>query len=68
MAPVQTANPLNYGGQTIDLSLGANLALDLFGTKNKKLGVEIILPLQNNLKGLQMKRKWSLVAGYTVSF
>ena len=68
MAPVQTANPLNYGGQTIDLSFGANLALDLFGTKNKKLGVEIILPLQHNLRGLQMKRKWSLVAGYTVSF
>ena len=68
MGPVQTANPLNYGGQTVDLSFGANLALDLFGTKNKKLGVEIILPLQHNLRGLQMKRKWSLVAGYTVSF
>ena len=68
MAPIQTANPLNYGGQSIDLSFGANLALDLFGTKNKKIGVEITLPLQHNLRGLQMKRKWSLVAGYTVSF
>ena len=68
MAPVQTANPYNYGGQSLDFALGANVALDIFGADHNRIGLEVVLPVRDNKRGLQMESDWSLIVGYKTSF
>ena len=62
-APVQTANPLNYGGQTLNLGIGINIMLP-----KGIIGLEAYKPISQDLNGPQMAMNWGLQAGYHLSF
>ena len=53
MAPVQTANPENYGGSELHIGLGFNHDLSLLTSKKDTIGVEFLFPIfqdKNNEK------------------
>lgn len=68
VAPVQTADPDNYGGQRLDLYLGTNLLATGGGLKGYRLGLEFGLPVYQDFHGLQLKTKWSFMAGIQKAF
>ena len=63
-APVQTANPENYGGKELQLALGASF---LVGNSNN-ISFEFVIPINQEKNNLQMKTKNQLVLGYQISF
>ena len=63
-APVQTANPLNYGGQQLGVAFGFNLAGQHGVLKGHRLAAEVIIPLYRNLHGPQLETDWRVVAGW----
>lgn len=67
-APVQLANPLNYGGRTLDLGIGLNAILNLTEKNHDRLGLEIIFTIDENKNGLQMKNDYKFIFGYQKSF
>ena len=68
MAPVQTANPLNYGGEVINFGIGINAIFDLFGGRhNDRFAFEIIKPIDQNKNGLQMKDDITIYIGFQKS-
>ena len=67
-APVQTANPDNYGGKTIELGAGFTYAFDTPTLKGLELGVEARLPVYQNLNGVQLERDWNITTGLTYRF
>ena len=62
-APVQTANPLNYGGETVTFGVGINVMLP-----QGSIGLEAYKPISRDLNGPQMSMDWGLQAGYHLSF
>ena len=65
MAPVQTSNPNNYGGQTLNLGLGFNTIFDVFGGKYKdRFSIEILKPINQDKNGLQMKDGLTIQLGF----
>lgn len=67
-APVQTANPDNYGGKTIELGAGFIYAFDTPSLKGLEFGVEARLPVYQNLNGVQLERDWNITTGLTYRF
>ena len=68
MAPVQTANPLNYGGEVLNFGIGMNAIFDIFGGRHKdRFAFEIIKPIDQNKNGLQMKNDISIHIGFQKS-
>ena len=68
-APVQTANPLNYGGNISSIGIGLNSIFNLSdGDHADRLALEVIYPISQNKKGLQMKSKEKIIFGYQKSF
>jgi hypothetical protein len=68
MAPVQTANPLNYGGEVINFGIGINAIFDIFGGRHKdRFAFEIIKPIDQNKNGLQMKDDITIHIGFQKS-
>lgn len=65
--PVQTAQPENYGGDRVELSLGANFAGqgDFAG---HIIGAEFTTPLYQDLNGPQMQRDHSISVRYQRRF
>ena len=68
MAPVQTANPDFYGGESLDLALGVNKLMSLQYKDSDRLALEVSFPLWQDLNGPQMKRRWSVMLGWQRSF
>ena len=68
MAPVQTANPKNYGGTEVFVGLGMNINLDIFFRGNDSIGIEILKPVNQNKNNLQMKADYQVIIGYQKSF
>ncbi|MEM7568877.1 MAG: transporter [Pseudomonadota bacterium] len=68
MAPVQTADPDNQGGETITALLGVNLAGQQGWIKGHRLAVEFGLPLYRNLNGPQLETDWTLTVGWQKAF
>ena len=68
MAPVQTANPKNYGGAEAFLGLGININLDISPGGNDSIGIEILKPVNQNKNNLQMKTDYQVIIGYQKSF
>ena len=68
MAPVQTANPENYGGTEVFLGLGMNINLDTFFSGNDSIGIEILKPVNQDKNNLQMKTDYQVIIGYQKSF
>ena len=66
--PVQTANPDNYGGDELNLSLGVNLIGQTGALAGQRLAVELSLPLQRDLNGPQMETDWTITAGWQYAF
>lgn len=67
-APVQTADPDNYGGEKLTAFLGANLLATGGSLKGYRLGLELGLPVYQDLHGPQLKDKWSFMAGVQKAF
>ena len=64
MAPVQTANPENYGGTIFEASLGFNKLIK----QGNILGFEITIPFKQKLNGPQMEASESLNLVFRKSF
>ncbi|PCK00582.1 MAG: alpha-amylase [Zetaproteobacteria bacterium] len=67
-APVQTANPDNYGGKAVELGAGFVYAFDTHPLKGLEFGVEARLPIYQNLNGVQLERDWNITTGLTYRF
>lgn len=68
VAPVQTADPDNYGGERIDVFAGANLIATGGAMEGVRLGIELGMPVHQNLNGPQMESDWSLTLGAQKGF
>ena len=67
-SPVQSANPLNYGGSELEFGLGVNKIFNFFQKEHIRLGIEYLFSLNTNKNGLQMKNNNKLIIGYQMSF
>lgn len=65
---VQTARPDFQGGDRIDLGFGINLLGQDGLLKGHRIGLEFILPVYQNLNGIQMERDWSITVGWQKAF
>ncbi|MEM6812255.1 MAG: transporter [Pseudomonadota bacterium] len=68
VAPVQTADPDNYGGESISASAGLNFLIPNGILKNHRFSIEATLPVYQDLNGLQMKRDHMVTLGWQKSF
>ncbi|MEM6780390.1 MAG: transporter [Pseudomonadota bacterium] len=67
-APVQTADPDNFGGETIALGGGFQIKPTMAELRNVTFGAEISIPVYQNLNGPQMETDWIGTAGLRVTF
>ncbi len=68
-APGQTANPQNYGGKIAELGIGINQVVKVTpGHHSDRVGVELVVPVYQDLNGPQMKSKWAVTIGYEKAF
>ena len=66
MSPV--LDSYNTGYQKINLGLGINFVNNLPIFKNHRLAFEILLPVYQNLRGIQMSENYSLIFGWQYGF
>ncbi|TFH07299.1 MAG: transporter [Nitrosomonadales bacterium] len=64
VAPVQTADPNNQGGEQLGVSVGFNLLGTHGILKGHRLAAEAIAPLYRNLNGPQLESDWIVIAGW----
>ncbi|MCB1532818.1 MAG: transporter [Alphaproteobacteria bacterium] len=67
-APVQTADPENYGGRALDLGLGVNLLGTRGALKGQRVAFEIEAPLYRDLNGPQLETDWTATVGWQYAF
>lgn len=67
-APVQTANPENYGGREWHLGLGVNFLTHFLPGDVDRFGLEITIPLKQDKINLQMKTNYQISFGYQKIF
>ena len=67
-APVQTADPNNYGGDTITLWAGVNLIGQEGALRGQRLAAEIGVPVYRDLNGPQLETDWIAVLGWQYAF
>jgi len=63
-APVQTADPDNYGKERLDLYAGVNW----ISQSGHRLALEVGAPIYQHLDGPQLETDWTLTAGYQYAF
>ena len=68
VAPVQTADPDNQGGDTIEALLGVNLLGQSGAAKGHRLAAEIGLPLYRDLNGPQLETDLTVTLGWQKAF
>ena len=68
MGPVQTADPDNYGGDTITLFAGVNLVSQRGALRGHRLAAEIGVPVYQDLNGPQMETDWIATLGWQYAF
>ncbi|WP_281019306.1 MULTISPECIES: transporter [unclassified Minwuia] len=61
--PNQTADPDNYGGERLDVSLGVNLVAQRGDLRGLRLAMEATVPVYQNLNGPQMDTDLILTLG-----
>ena len=66
--PVQTANPMFYGGERVDAYLGVNLAGQTGAIRGHRLALEVGMPIYQDLNGPQMESDWTLTVGWQKAF
>lgn len=64
-APVQTANPNNYGGKFINAGIGLQYRPKYTPIRGISIDTELTLPIYQNVNGVQMERDWGL--GFRIS-
>ncbi len=67
-APVQTADPDNYGGEIAELGLGFNITPVNAHLSGHQIGIEAAIPVYQDLNGPQMESDWNITAGWIVRF
>ncbi len=67
-APVQTANPDNYGGDRLDLALGVNLLGQNGWLNGHRLALEYQTTVSQDANGTQMEMDDMLTVGYQYAF
>lgn len=65
---VQTADPLNQGGDQIDIGLGLNFAVPHGTFAGQRLAIEGSVPVFRDLNGPQLETDWMLTVGWQASF
>ena len=68
VAPVQTADPDNQGGDTVELLGGINLAGSKGWTKGHRLALEFGIPLYRDLNGPQLETDYMFTLGWQKAF
>ena len=68
LAPVQTADPDNYGGERISASLGLNTIIPNGPLKGHRFSIEGTVPLYQDLNGPQLKRNHAITIGWSKAF
>ncbi|MGM0449372.1 MAG: transporter [Pseudomonadota bacterium] len=68
MAPVQTADPNNYGGERVDVGIGANLAGQSPMLQGHRLGAELVTPIHQDVNGVQLGMDWMASVAYQYSW
>ncbi len=66
--PMQGADPLNYGGETVTMFAGADLGVMRGPLKGHRMGMELGVPVYQDLNGVQLKRDWSVVFAWRKAF
>jgi len=68
VAPVQTADPDNYGGERVDALFGINLVGQSGAFRGHRLALEIGTPVLQDLNGPQMETDWTATVGWQKAF
>lgn len=68
VAPVQTADPDNHGGETLEALVGINFAGNRGFLKGNRFAVEAGLPLYRDLNGPQLETDLTLTLGWQRAF
>ncbi|MEO1041197.1 MAG: transporter [Pseudomonadota bacterium] len=68
VAPVQTADPDNQGGDTVEVFVGLNLAGQEGRLRGHRFSVEAGFPLYRDLNGPQLETDFTLTVGWQKSF
>lgn len=68
MVPVQTADPDNHGGETVEVLAGVNLAGQSGWQKGHRIAAEIGLPVSRDLNGPQMETDMTFTLGWQKAF
>ncbi len=66
--PVQTADPLNYGGETVTLFAGVNMIGQKGDLRGHRLAIEAGIPIYQDLNGPQMETDYTLSIGWQKAF
>ena len=67
-APVQTANPENYGGRELQFGLGINFLAHILPGKADRFAFEFVKPIDQDKNNLQMETDYQLIFGYQKAF
>ena len=68
VAPVQTADPDNYGGERLDLTFGLNLVGQSGIWHGQRVAIEGGIPVMQDLNGQQMETDFTLTVGWQYAF
>jgi hypothetical protein len=68
MGPNQTADPLNYGGETITIFAGAEFASQKSAFKGHIFSIQAGVPIFQDLNGPQVETDWIVSAGWQKAF
>ena len=68
VAPVQTADPNNQGGDRIDFLVGVNLVGQTGLLRGQRIAAEFGVPVHQNLNGPQLETDWLFTLGYQYAF
>lgn len=68
VAPVQTADPLNQGGDRVDLLLGVNLVGQTGAFEGHRLAMEMGVPVFQDLNGPQLETDLTFTLGWQKAF
>lgn len=68
VAPVQTADPDNYGGDVLEAGFGVNLIGVKGPLTDHRLAIEATAPLYRDLNGPQLEADWTFTLGWQKAF
>ena len=64
VAPVQTADPNNYGGDRVDMKFGINLLGQTGWLHGHRVAIEASVPVLQDLNGPQMETDYAITVGW----